>query len=82
MGDFYVAYLFHAFFAFFLLLKELPLPGDVAAVAFGGDVFAVGGNFIGFRRVSRSLAQQFQGLLRIHYMEGQRPDFGKELPIL
>src|SRR5688572_14364696 len=31
---------FHPLFAFFLLLPQLPLAGDVAAVAFGGDVFS------------------------------------------
>src|SRR5215210_5716109 len=39
---FYAAHLFHAAFAFFLLLEELAFAGYVAAVAFGCDVFAVG----------------------------------------
>ena len=38
----------HALFAFLLLFQELALAGDVAAVAFGGDVFADG--FDGFSR--------------------------------
>src|SRR5215211_1914945 len=36
--------LLHAAFAFFLLLEELAFAGDVATVAFGGYVFAVGAN--------------------------------------
>ena len=32
----------HAFFAFFLLLKQLALSGDVATVAFGEDVLSHG----------------------------------------
>ena len=32
----------HALFAFFLFLQQLAFAGDVAAVAFGGDVFADG----------------------------------------
>src|SRR5882724_2296356 len=34
--------LLHALLALFLLLEELPLPGDVPAVALGGDVLAHG----------------------------------------
>src|SRR5438105_10920807 len=31
---------FHALFAFFLFFQELAFAGDVAAVAFGGDILA------------------------------------------
>src|SRR5689334_4507296 len=42
LGDFYAADLLHALFALFLFFEELALTGDVAAVAFAGDVFAEG----------------------------------------
>jgi hypothetical protein len=44
LGDVDFAEGFHFGFPFFLLLEELALSGDVAAVAFGGDVFAHGGD--------------------------------------
>ena len=42
LGDADFAELFHALFALFLFFEEFALAGDVAAVAFGGDVFAEG----------------------------------------
>jgi hypothetical protein len=30
----------HPLFSFFLFLEQFPLPCDIAAIAFGGDVFA------------------------------------------
>src|SRR5215210_3605697 len=42
LGYFYVTDLLHAAFAFFLLLQELAFAGDVATVAFGRYVLAVG----------------------------------------
>src|SRR4051794_30348546 len=42
LRDFDVADLLHPLLAFFLLLQELALPGDVAAVALGRDVLAQG----------------------------------------
>ena len=44
LGDVDLADALHALFAFFLLFEELALAGDVAAVAFGDDVFADGGD--------------------------------------
>jgi hypothetical protein len=40
LGDFDLAELAHFLFALFLGFEELALAGDVAAVAFGGDVFS------------------------------------------
>ena len=42
LGDADFAELFHALFALFLFFEEFALAGDVAAVAFGGDVLAEG----------------------------------------
>ena len=42
LGDFDAADGLHALFALLLLLEELALSRDVAAVALGGDVFAEG----------------------------------------
>src|SRR5215217_1012226 len=42
LGYLYAADLLHAAFAFFLLFEELAFAGDVAAVAFGRYVLAVG----------------------------------------
>ena len=44
LGDVYAAYPLHALLAFLLLFEELALAGDVAAIAFGEDVFAHGGD--------------------------------------
>jgi hypothetical protein len=44
LGDVHLAELAHALLALFLLVEQLALAGDVAAVAFGGDVLAQGGN--------------------------------------
>src|SRR4051794_38120403 len=40
LRDVHAAHALHALFAFLLFLQELALAGDVAAVAFGGDVLA------------------------------------------
>ena len=42
LRQFYVAHALHALFAFFLLFKQLALTCNIAAVAFGGHVFAEG----------------------------------------
>ena len=42
LRNFHVANLFHTFLTFFLLVEQFALTGDVAAVAFGGNVFAEG----------------------------------------
>src|SRR6185295_19244911 len=42
LGDLDRAHHLHALLAFLLLLEELALAGDVAAVALGGDVLAIG----------------------------------------
>jgi hypothetical protein len=44
LGHFHVADLAHTFLSFFLFFEEFPLPCDVAAVTFGGDVFPDGLN--------------------------------------
>ena len=42
LGDIHAADALHPLLAFLLLLDELALPGDVAAVALGDDVLALG----------------------------------------
>ncbi len=42
LGDVDRADGFHPFFAFFLFFQQFPFAGDVAAVAFSGDIFPHG----------------------------------------
>ena len=44
MWHLYASNHLHAFLSLFLLFEQFALPGDVAAVAFGGDVFPHGGD--------------------------------------
>ena len=40
LWDFHVAHLAHFLLSFFLFFEQLALTGNIAAVAFGGDVFS------------------------------------------
>ena len=39
LGDLYITDLPHSLLAFLLFLQQLSFPGDIAAIAFGGDIF-------------------------------------------
>ena len=71
LGDVDLADLFHFLFALFLLFPELALAGDVAAVAFGGDVFGDGAD--GFAgddfAADGGLDGDFEELLRDDFFE-------------
>src|SRR5262249_22063803 len=66
-----VSHLFHTFLALFLLLQQLPLAGDVAAVAFCRDIFAQ--RFYGCAsnhpRADRGLDGHLEHLLRNQFLE-------------
>src|SRR5205809_1538465 len=70
LGDVDLADAFHALFAFFLFLEQLPFAGDIAAVAFRGYVFSQRGNtfprnnFSADRRLDRDLVE----LARDHFL--------------
>jgi len=38
LRNFYIAYLTHPFFSFFLFFEKFPFPGNVSTVTFGGNI--------------------------------------------